>query len=55
MYYYGTDYNQFALIGRKFYLAHYKNTHGFGPFLVSMALKEESILGDSPIPETEPI
>jgi len=55
MYYYATDYNQYALISRKYYLAHYKNTRGPVPFLVSLTLDELGILSDSPIADTKPV
>ncbi len=40
MYYYGTDYNQYALLGRKFYLKYYKDVRGFVSLLVHFCLDE---------------
>lgn len=54
MYYYATDYYQYALIGRKYYLKHYKNARGLGPFLLSHYLDSLGIIAQSKIAHTKP-
>ncbi|MCB1827176.1 MAG: hypothetical protein KDH94_02040, partial [Coxiellaceae bacterium] len=43
MYYYGTDYNQYALVGRAFYLAHYKNIRNVVSLFAKTTLDELGI------------
>ena len=40
MYYYGTDLNQYAFLGRPYFLAHYKNARNAASLLVSHCLEE---------------
>lgn len=54
MYYYATDYYQYALIGRKYYRSHYKNARGLGPFLISHCLDRMDIIDESQVAGTKP-